>query len=120
MGRTTPIAEPSPTLGIVARDPLVARLPADLCTRAQFGEVEPTGEVGVNKAGTLIHGIRLLPRHARLREGMREFNRGAGVLPMLPEESVTHVPGLYPPRAAWSKAPFFMPAQPSVCTVVTL
>lgn len=38
----------------------------------------------IDKARPLVHWVRLLPRHARLREGTREASRGGGVLPMYP------------------------------------
>ena len=90
----TPITEPGPSLGIVAREPLVPNPSTHAVAGAQLAHREPITQGVADKPQPLIHGNTLLPGH-RQTSRKRITSCTLRVLPMYPDNSVTHVPGLY-------------------------
>jgi hypothetical protein len=60
------VGEPVRAFGLVALDPLVAGLPADVMASAEFSDGEVAAEPLENETSAFDHGIGLQPGHGRL------------------------------------------------------
>src|SRR6476659_3824776 len=90
--RTRARLKTSGTFVLIARQQNVAALARDAKSSTRFGKTVDITLHQRNELDLLIHGTGLLPRHRRVLLACT-----LDLLPMCPDNSVTNVPGLYPP-----------------------
>ena len=83
----------------VPREPLVADASTDAVPGAELRHRKPVAQCVLNELKSLFHRDSLQPGHRQSSLNGELPCSLEGVLPMLPDRSVTHVPGLYPPVA---------------------
>ena len=93
--RVAAVGERRTSAFLVPLQPLVARLPTDAIPGTELRHREEGAPVITEKALALLHGCGLQPRHIHLFE---KCASESSMLPILPVNSVTNLPGLH--RAA--------------------
>jgi len=94
--RPAAVLQAAVSLGVVPRQPLVADAPTDPIASTELAHRKAIAEGIAHKLQSLVHDSTLLPRHRRASQARVSSCRLVRVLPMFPDYSVTHAPGLYP------------------------
>ena len=95
MRRATAIVQPAAPLLFIPRHPFVADPPTHTVPRAELRHREPVAQGILDEPHPLVHRGSLQPRHRPSSLNREWLSSLEGVLPMLPDRSVTYVPGLY-------------------------
>lgn len=94
MRRVAPIDQAGPAFRLVARQPDVPHSPTHTIPRTELAHVVAVTLRVSNKSQSLVHFHTLLPWHDALPK--RDSSCRLRALPILPDYSVTYLPGPYP------------------------